>query len=110
MCRELKRKYKLSEENITTAKDTVKQRMQVKVQRMRRYVKREKFYHQNFIFKKWLKEWEREREIGKQKVPENKTLAINDIERFWDTICSEKKDLNENAEWIKKVQTNNANK
>lgn len=53
---------------------------------------------------------EREREIGKQKVPENKTLAINDIERFWDTICSEKKDLNENAEWIKKVQTNNANK
>ena len=52
MCRELKRKYKLSEENITTAKDTVKQRMQVKVQRMRRYVKREKFYHQNFIFKK----------------------------------------------------------
>lgn len=53
---------------------------------------------------------EREREIGKQKVPENKTLAINDIERFWDTICSEKKDLNENAEWMKKVQTNNANK
>ena len=52
----------------------------------------------------------REREIGKQKVPENKTLAINDIERFWDTICSEKKDLNENAGWIKKVQTNNANK
>ena len=52
MCRELKRKYKLSEENITTAKDTVKQRMQVKVQRMRRYVKRENFYHQNFIFKK----------------------------------------------------------
>ena len=52
MCRELKRKYKLSEENITTAIDTVKQRMQVKVQRMRRYVKRGKFYHQNFIFEK----------------------------------------------------------
>ena len=51
-----------------------------------------------------------EREIGKEKVPVNKIPAINDIERFWDTICSEEKDLNENAEWIKKVQTNNANK
>ena len=51
-----------------------------------------------------------EREIGKEKVPVNKTPAINDIERFWDTIYSEEKDLNENAEWIKKVQTNNANK
>ena len=27
MCRELKRKYKLNEENITTVKETVKQRM-----------------------------------------------------------------------------------
>ena len=51
-----------------------------------------------------------EREIGKEKVPVNKTPAISDIEGFWDTICSEEKDLNENSEWIKKVQTNNANK
>ena len=26
------------------------------------------------------------REIGKEKVIVNKTFAINDIERFWDTI------------------------
>ena len=34
MCRKLKRKYKLNEENVTTVKETVKQRMQLKAQRI----------------------------------------------------------------------------
>ena len=38
------------------------------------------------------------REIGKEKVIVNKTFAINDIERFWDTIWIEEKDFTEEAE------------
>ena len=45
MCRKLKRKYKLNEENITTVKETVKQRIQLNTQRMGRHEKRGKFYH-----------------------------------------------------------------
>ena len=106
MCRKLKRKYKLNEENITTVKETVKQRMQHKVQRMRRYEKRGKFYRQNLIFKNDAKKFYRE--IGKEKVTVNEAPPINDIERFWDTLWSEEKNFNENAEWIKNVQTDNA--
>ena len=37
------------------------------------------------------------------------TPAISEIEKFWDTMCSKEKSFNENAKWIKNVQTNNAN-
>ena len=69
--------------------------------------KRGKFYRQNLIFKNDAKKFYRE--IGKEKVIVNETTAINDIETFWDTIWSEEKDFNERAEWIKNVQTGNAN-
>ena len=106
MCRKLKRKHKLNKENITRMKKTVKQRMQLKAQRMRRYKKCGKFYLQNLIFKNDATIFYRE--IGKEKVTVNKTPAIKDIERFLDTM-SEERDFNEKAEWIKNVQTNNAN-
>ena len=51
ICKKLKRKCKLNEENITRVKETVKQRMQLKAQRMQRYEKHGKFYCQNLIFK-----------------------------------------------------------
>ena len=46
---------------------------------------------------------------GKEKVTVNETPAINDIERFWDTIWSEEKHFNEKTEWIRNVQIDNAN-
>ena len=75
MCRKLQRKYKLNK-----GKGTVKQRMQLKTERMRRYEKRGKLYHQNLIFKNYAKKFCRE--IGKEKVTVNETTATNDIERF----------------------------
>ena len=107
MCRKLKRKYKLNKENITTVKETVKQRIRLKAQRMGRYEKLGKFYHQNLIFKNDGKKFYRE--IEKEKLTVNETPAINDIGRFLDTILSEEKDFNENSEWIKNVHTDNAN-
>ena len=88
-------------------KETVKQRMQLKAQRMQIYEKCGKFYRQNLIFKNDPKNFYRE--IGKEKVTVNEAPAMNDIERFWDRIWSEEKDFNEKAEWIKNVQTDNAN-
>ena len=64
MCRKLKRKYKLNEEN------SVKQRMQLKPQRMQRYEKCRKVYCQNLIFKNDAKKFYRE--IGKEKVYNSK--------------------------------------
>ena len=40
MCRKVKRKYKLDKKNKTRVKETVKQRIQFKAQRMRIYEKR----------------------------------------------------------------------
>ena len=54
--------------------------MQLKAQRMWRYEKCRKLYHQNLIFKNDAKKFYRE--IGKEKVTINETPAINDIERF----------------------------
>ena len=58
---------------------------------MQRYEKCGKFYHQNLIFKNDAKKFYRE--IGKEKVTVNETPAINDIERFWDTMWCEEKTL-----------------
>ena len=107
ICRNSKRKYKLNEENRIRMKETVKQRIQLKARRIGKYEKREKFYGQNLIFINDSKKFYRE--IGKEKVTVNETSPINDIERFWDTTWSEEKDFNEEAEWIKNVQTDNAN-
>ena len=74
---------------------------------MQRYEKRGKYYHQNLIFKNDTKKIYRE--IGKEKETVKKKPAINDIERFWDTIWSEEKNFSENVESIKNVQTDNAN-
>ena len=64
-CRKLKRKYKLKEENITAVKETVKQRMQLKAQGIRRYEKRGKFYCQNLMFKNNAKKFCRGLKIEK---------------------------------------------
>ena len=50
--RKVKRKYKLQNENDTImAKERIKQKVQVKAQRIRKFEKRTKFYKQNKIFK-----------------------------------------------------------
>ena len=46
----VKEKKKLSKENITRLKETLKQRMQLKTQEMQRYEKRGKSCYQNLFF------------------------------------------------------------
>ena len=48
----MNQKYKLQNENdIAMGKERIKQKVQVKAQRIRRFEKRTKFYRQNKIFK-----------------------------------------------------------
>ena len=48
----MKKKYKMKKlDDLTLLKETLKQKIQFKVQRMRRYKKRTNFYRQNNTFK-----------------------------------------------------------
>ena len=104
-CRTMKRKYKIEKDNINTVKETIKQRMQLKAQRLRRYEKRNKFYRQNMIFKTDAKKFYRE--IGKETIMIDKTPSVEEMENFWRTIWSEEKEFNEQAEWIKNTEQQN---
>ena len=59
-CRTLKRKYKINKDNVIIINETVKQKMQLNAQRLIRYGKRNRFYHQNLIFKRDTKKFYRE--------------------------------------------------
>ena len=50
--KKMKKKYKMKKlDDLTLLKETLKQKIQFKVQRMRRYEKRTNFYRQNNTFK-----------------------------------------------------------
>ena len=85
----VKRKYKLKNENdITTAKERIKQKVHVKAQRIRRFEKRTKFY----------------REMGKQPIEIKEPPSIKEVEKFWKKFWSNEKEHNEEAEQIKREE------
>ena len=60
-----------------TANETLKQQIQAKAQRIRRFEKRSRFFRQNKIFKEDAKKLYRE--MGKKKMDVNKPPAIEEI-------------------------------
>ena len=62
----------------------IKQKMQLKAQRMRRYDKRSKFYRQNMIFKTDSKKFYRE--VGKEKILIRQAPPIENVEKYWKTV------------------------
>ena len=101
--RRVKRKHKLQNENdITTAKERIKQKVQVKAQRIRRFEKRTKFYRQNKIFKTDVKKFYLE--TGKQPIEIKEPPSIKEVEKFWKKIWSNEKEHNEEAGWIKREE------
>ena len=101
--RKVIRDYKLSPEQtkISEIKETLKQKIQLKAQRIRRYEKRTKFFRQNILFKDDPKRLYRE--IGKQTIVVNDIPSENEINNFWSSIWSNDKSFNADAEWIDKV-------
>ena len=97
--RKIKKKYNIKDKNsLQIAKETLKQRMQVKTQRLRRFDKRGKFFRQNNIFKTDAKRFYRE--IGKSKIEVEEIPEKDEISGFWKEIWGKEKKFNENAEWL----------
>ena len=83
--RKIKRKYKISEKNeLISTKESLKQIMQVKAQRLRRFDKRDQFYRQNGIFQTAARKFYRQ--IGKGKIDVKEHPEIKEIEKFWNNI------------------------
>ena len=95
----MKRKYQIhSLESIPEVKETLKQKLLLKSQGIRRFTKRSKFYRQNKIFVTDAKRFYRE--IGKKEIVIERAPSMEEVQKFWENIWSTPKDYNENAEWI----------
>lgn len=97
--RKLKRKFNIvNQQSITTTKENLKQKMQVKAQRLRRFDKRNKFFRQNKIFQTDAKKFYRE--LGKSKIEIEEPPKTEEMEEFWKKIWENEKNFNSEAEWI----------
>ena len=83
-------------------KETLKQKIRLKAQRMRRYDQRSKFYQQNNTFKMDKKKFYRE--LGNTQVTVEKPPSKEVEERFWTSIWGTEKEFNEEAEWLKQEE------
>jgi len=101
--RKVIRKYNLSSEQtrIPEIKETLKQKLQLKDQRIRRYEKRTKFFRQNKIFKDDPKRLYRE--ISKKTIEVKDIPSENEIRNVWGNIWSNDKGFNADAEWSDRV-------
>ena len=92
-------KYKITNViDIPSIKEELKQKIQVKAQRERRFDKRNKCYRQNKVFQTDANKFYRE--IGKTQVMVKETPPIGSIEKFWKGIWGEKKTCNMSVGWI----------
>ena len=82
-------------DNLTPLKETLKQKIQLKAQRMRRHEKRTKFYKQNSTFKTDKNKFYRK--LGKSQVNVEKHPPKEEVETFWTRILGTEKDYTEEA-------------
>ena len=104
--RKIPKKYQLASENILEVEEMIKQKMQLKAQRMRWYDKRSKFYRQYMIFETDAKEVYRE--VGQEKILIRQAPTIDNVEKYWKTVWSSDKKSNDNAEWVETLEQNYA--
>ena len=91
--------------DIPSIKEELKQKIQVKAQRERRFDKRNKFYRQNKIFQTNAKKFYRE--IGKNQVMVKETPPKDSIENFCKGIWGERKACNMFESWICNIEKEN---
>ena len=104
--RTIERNYKIRRhQGFTEVKEIIKQQMQAKAQRIRRFEKRSKFYRQNKTFKEDTKRFYRE--LGKKSIEVNEPPKIQEVEDFWSKIWENNKTHNSNASWIKEQEKMN---
>jgi len=98
--RQMRKRYIIKKtDDIPEAKEKLKQQIQAKAQRIRRYEKRSKQFRQNKLFKTDTKKFYRE--LGKSQVQVKDPPTLLEIEEFWSKIWENGKTYNDTAEWIK---------
>ena len=99
--RKVRNRNNVTDDNLLlTAKETLKQKIQVKAQRLCRYDKRNRFYRQNKIFKTDAKNFYRE--IGKGTITIEEPPVDEEKTKFLNDIWGKEKDFNNEAEWIRR--------
>ena len=93
----MKKKDKIKKsDDLTPLKETLKQKIALKSQRLRRYEKRTKFYRQNNILKTDKKKFYRK--LGKSQVNVEKSPSKEEVETFWTSVWGTENDFNKEAE------------
>ena len=101
--RKVRNRNNVTDDNsLLTAKETLKQKIQVKAQRLCRYDKQNRFYRQNKIFKTDAKRFYRE--IGKGTINIEEPPVDEEMTKFWNDIWGKEKDFNNEAEWIRREE------
>ena len=99
----MKKNYKMKNfEDLAPLKETLKQKIQLKAERMKRCDKGSKFYRQNNTFKMDKKKFYRE--LGKTQVTVEKPPSKEEAEKFGAIIWGIEKEFNEKAEWLKREE------
>lgn len=82
---QIKKRYNIKcVDDISVVREKLKQQIQAKAQRIRRFEKRNNFSRQNKVFKKDAKKFYRE--LGKKTITLNKTPSVQGVEAFWSNI------------------------
>ena len=97
--RQWSRNQVASEDQLTASKEDLKQALQSKAQRLRRYIKRSEQYKQNKRFRDDTKRFYRE--LGKKTIQIETPPDIAEVKKFWQNILEQEVKHNEDAQGIK---------
>jgi hypothetical protein len=101
--RKIFQKYKATNAiEIAQLTEELKQKVQAKAQRMRRYEKRKKQYIQNKMFKEDTKQFYRY--LGAKITAINNHSHMEEAALYWKSLWEEKLQHNEKADWIKREE------
>jgi len=82
--------------------ETLKQKVQAIVQRIRTYEKRETQYSQNKMFKEDTKKFYRN--LGMKSIKAREPPPMAEAETYWKSLWGEEAQQNQRAEWIRREQ------
>ncbi|XP_070411336.1 golgin subfamily A member 6-like protein 25 [Nothobranchius furzeri] len=94
--RQMKKRYNIQDTtDIVEAKEKLKQQIQAKAQRIRRYEKRSKHFRHNNVFKVDPKKFYKE--LGKKQIEIKELPSLEKVEEFWSNVWEKEKNHNEAA-------------
>ena len=88
----------IADEQLIACKESLKQGLQAKAQRIRRCTKRSEWYKENKMFREDSKRFYSE--LGKKTIQIKKPPDIGEVNKFWQNILEQEVKHNEDAQWI----------